>query len=98
MSATKRKTYSPEFKRNAVNLLLEGKQKNSEIARDLGIHVNLLYKWRIEFESNEEEAFPGKGNLSDKDYEIRRLRIALSKAEEERDILKKAVKFFSQTG
>ena len=37
-------------------------------------------------------------HLSDKDYEIRRLRIALSKAEEERDILKKAVKFFSQTG
>ena len=86
MSSSKRKSYSPEFKRNAVNLLLEGKRKNSEIARDLGIHENLLYKWRIEFESKEEEAFPGKGSLSYKDYEIRRLRIALSKAEEERDI------------
>ena len=43
-----------------------------------------------------EEAFPGTGHLSDRDEEVRRLRRELGRVTRERDILKKAVRIFSE--
>ena len=44
---TTRKRYSEEFKRRAVELLEVGDQGGVEIARELGIRQNQLYKWRV---------------------------------------------------
>lgn len=44
----KRRKYDPEFKREAVRLAEESEKSAAQVARDLGIHRNLLYKWRKE--------------------------------------------------
>lgn len=47
---TKRQTFSREFKLEAVRLLNEGKKKGADLARELGIKRNLLYKWKEEMD------------------------------------------------
>lgn len=91
-----RKYYDQEFKVNAVRLAIEKKKPLAEIARNLGINKNMLWRWKQEFSQDPEQAFPGKGHLPDKDEEIRQLRKALADVKEERDILKKVVTIFSK--
>ena len=91
----KNRRYTREFKIEAVRLSEEDERPVAEVARQLGIHPNNLYKWRAQFAEEGEEAFPGKGNLSSSDEELRRLRRENMRLREERDILKKAVIFFS---
>lgn len=67
----------------------------AEVARQLGIHPNNLYKWRELFGQKGAEAFPGKGKLSSSDEELRRLQRENLRLREEREILKKALVFFS---
>ena len=83
-----RKTYTREFKREAAKLAEESKQPLDDLARELGIHPNTLYKWRREFLENGEDAFPGQGKMAPAEEEIRRLRRELARVKEERDILK----------
>jgi transposase len=90
----KNRRYTREFKLEAVRLSEEDERPVAEVARELGIHPNNLYKWRAQFAEEGEEAFPGKGNLSSSDEELRRLRRENMRLREERDILKKAVIFF----
>jgi transposase len=91
-----RKYYDQEFKANAVRLAIEKKRPLAEIARDLGINENMLWRWKKEFLEDPEQAFPGKGHLPDKDEEIRQLRKEVADLREERDILKKVVSIFSK--
>lgn len=91
-----RKYYDREFKMNAVRLAVERKRPLAEIARDLGINENMLWRWKKELSEEPAQAFPGKGHLPDKDEEIRQLRKELADAREERDILKKVVAIFSK--
>lgn len=44
--ATDRRTYTEEFKREAVGLMETSGKAIAEIARDLGINDNNLYRWR----------------------------------------------------
>jgi transposase len=91
-----RKKYTHEFKREAARLAEESEQPLDELARELGIHPNTLYKWRCQFVKDGEDAFPGHGKLTPADEEIRRLRRELAWVKEERDILKKATQFFAK--
>ena len=45
---TKRKTFSKEFKLEAVHLLEQGDKTPAEIAIDLGVRRNQLYKWQAQ--------------------------------------------------
>ena len=94
-----RKIYPSDFKLQAVELSFERKNI-SELARELGITVSLLYKWRKEFETFGEGSFPGKGNLklTPEQEKIHELEKRLKDAELERDILKKAIGIFSKSG
>ena len=92
----KRTTYTPEFKRNAVELSLQDGRMVKEVAEELGIHPTMLSKWRSEYLADSEEAFPGQGNLKESDKELQRLRRENARLREEREILKKAVVFFSK--
>ena len=92
----KNRRYSREFKIEAVRLSEEDERPVADVARDLGIHPNNLYKWRAQFGEAGEDAFPGKGNLSGIDEELRRLRRDNLRLREEREILKKALVFFSK--
>lgn len=91
-----RKQYTREFKREAARLAEESDKPLAEVARDLGIHPNTLYKWRRAYRADGEDAFPGQGKLTPADEEIRRLRRELARVKEERDILKKATQFFAR--
>jgi transposase len=93
-----RKVYDRQFKIDAVSLVTKGGRKVREVAQELGIDVNTLYHWKKEFLKEGEEAFPGKGNLTAQEEEIRRLRRELKQAEEDREILKKALGYFSRRG
>ena len=94
----KRKRYDRQFKLDAVSLVVNGGRSVAEVARDLGISENTLHKWKRELSLEGSEAFPGKGRLATQEEELRRLRRALAQAEEDRDILKKALAFFSKDG
>ena len=61
MTTIKRQTFSPEFKREAVRLMEQGDKEASQLARELGIKRNQLYKWKAEIDTHGNEAFPGHG-------------------------------------
>ncbi len=63
---TKRKTFTKEFKQEAVNLLEQGNRPPAVIARELGINRNQLYKWQEQIQTKGSDAFPGKGRQSEK--------------------------------
>jgi len=92
----KRKRYSKQFKVDAVKLVTEQGYKVSEAARNLGIHHSSLRRWKKQFETNGNQAFPGKGNLNPENEELYRLRKEVKKLRMERDILKKATAFFAK--
>lgn len=92
----KYRRYTREFKIEAVRLSEADERPVAEVARELGIHPNNLYKWRAQFAEEGEAAFPGKGHASADDEEKRQLRRELARVRQERDILKKAVAFFSR--
>ena len=92
-----RKQYSREFKLEAVGLVLRGDASATDIARDLGIGVNLLYRWKSDYLADRENSFPGTGHLQDpEDERVRTLERELRSVREERDILKKVVSIFSK--
>ena len=90
-----RKHYDKEFKLNAVKLALETNRSTASVARDLGIESNTLYNWKREYRNEAEQAFPGKGNLTVEDEEMRTLKRRNAELEEEVAILKKAMGYFS---
>ena len=92
----KRRHFTREFKRDAVQLVTEKGMPVGKVARDLDIHPNLLHLWRREFLKDGDKAFTGKGRVKPENAEIRKLRKDLEKAREERDILKKALAVFSK--
>jgi len=89
-----RRSFTPEFKRDAVRLVQEGKTL-TEVAQNLGIARSLLQYWKKQLEKSSPETFPGQGNASGDAAEITRLKKELRDAREERDILKKALAYFA---
>lgn len=94
-----RHKYTTEFKEQAVRLSFKGEKSIAQLAADLGIAANMLYRWRREFQGaaktgSGKVAFPGQGRA--RDAELEQLRKALRLAEMERDILKKAAAYFAQ--
>jgi len=92
----RRRKYDRQFKIEAVRLVTEERRRASEVAGDLGIHVNLIYLWKKQLSADGDEAFPGLGKLKSSDAELRRLQRELADVKEERDILKKALAIFSK--
>ena len=94
----RRKSYERQFKIDAVSLVVNGGRSVAGVARDLGIEVNVLHRWKRELSREQSEAFPGKGRLGPQEEELRCLRRELEEAKEDREILKKALAFFSKRG
>ena len=94
--AKKRRTYTSEFKVEAVKLVTERGYSVAEAARSLGVHTTLLRSWKQALEAQGDQAFPGHGKLPPFEEEIRRLRAENQRLRAERDILKKATALFAQ--
>jgi transposase len=94
--ARTRRTYTPEFKIEAVKLVTEQGYSVAEAARSLGLNDNLIRSWKHALESKGTDAFPGQGKLPAVEDELRRLRAENQRLRAERDILKKATAFFAK--
>lgn len=92
---TRKRAYDPEFKKEAIRLVLEEGQKASEVERNLGISNSCVSRWIREFREDPEYAFPGKGRMKQPEQEIHDLKKELRRVKRERDILKKAIAIFS---
>ena len=83
-----RRKFSEEFKREAVGLTRLPDANISQIAQDLGIGSNLLWRWRRELASGAKKPFPGAGVA--RDEEVRALKRELPRVRAEPDFLRAA--------
>jgi transposase len=93
------RTYTEEFKREALELLKSSGKPAGQIERELGITPGLLVKWRDRYQVIAKETEQGQLEMSDMEAakrEIKRLRRRLAEVEEEREILKKTINIFSR--
>ena len=93
-----RRTYSREFKLEALRLWQTTDKSGAEIERELGIGPGCFSRWKQKYLGDDEMAFRGLGRLPPVEDELQRVKRKLRIAEQERDILKKAVAIFSQPG
>ncbi len=99
MEDKKYREYSQDFKLEALELLKRGDKSAGQIERELGITPGLLVKWRQRYQILAKEGTPvqlGPSDLEAAKVEIRRLQRELANADEEREILKKALNIFSR--
>ncbi len=86
-----RRKYTKEFKEEAVRLS-ESNGSKSQVARDLGIHMSMLRRWKLELQEEGKKAFSGKNPRYE---EMTQLKRENRRLQEEVEILKKAVGIFS---
>ncbi len=89
----KRRSFTPEFKDEAVRLVLESGRPISQVARELGVRPDQLRHWKQEF-TLAQDSSPAPGETPEQ--ELRRLRRELAVVRQERDFLKKAAAFFAK--
>ena len=94
----KRARYTKEFKLEAIRLLEQGDRSGAQLALELGVARNQLYKWQEQLRAKgEDKAFRGPGaRIVSERSEIERLRRENKELREERDILKKAAACFAK--
>jgi transposase len=91
------KTYPKEFKLEALRLMEQSNKPASEIAMQLGIRRNQLYKWKEQMIQKGEVPSGSKGRpKKEEPYELLEIKQELKRLKEENEILKKAAVFFAQ--
>jgi len=95
----KRPRFSAEYRQEAVRLTETGAKPLTQIARELGIHVETLRSWRRRYRATARATAPQEGRdgaVPSLEEENRRLRRENARLLEEREILKKATAFFAK--
>jgi len=90
----KRRKFSEEYKREAIQLASQPGVTMSQVGRELGINASLLGRWCRDFTANGSAAFPGQGKP--RDEEMASLKRELARVKKERDFLKEAAAFFAR--
>jgi transposase len=68
----------------------------SRVARDIGVHLNVLRAWLAQHDADPQGAFGGSSEKRTEAMQVEQLRRELAKVKAERDILKKAVAYFAK--
>jgi transposase len=89
MERKERRHHTREFKLEAVRLAAVGDKTKAKIARELGIRVNQLRQWRLDFEEEERNGVP-KQELATAEQDLGALRRENARLREENELLKKA--------
>ena len=89
------KPYTREFKLEALRLAGVGDKSASQVARELGLRVNQIWKWKQQFEQEAAAGGPAKRGRP-ADDELARLRRENARLKEENEILKKAAIYFAR--
>lgn len=86
--------FTPEFKEEAVRQVTERGYSVADVSERLGVSAHSLYKWvrSVRPDNSGHQA----QDLLDARTEILRLKAQLKRTEEERDILKKAARYFAR--
>jgi transposase len=95
------RTYTDEFKLEALELLKSSGKSAGQLERELGITAGMLLKWRDRYQVVAQANRDSKLEPSDLETakrEIQRLQRELTEIAEEREILKKVVNIFSRKG
>ena len=90
----KRRRFSEEFKREAVDLANQPGVTKSQVGRELGVNPNLLTRWSRQLRGAGSKPFPGQGHP--RDEEMARLKRELVRVKKERDFLKEAAAYFAR--
>jgi transposase len=90
-----RKIYTREFKLQALRMITDQSLSVAEVARRLDIRENLLRNWKKAAMERGTDAFPGHGNPTPAEDELRQLRAEIHRLRAERDLLKKAAAYFA---
>jgi transposase len=101
MREHKYRTYTNEFKTEALELLKSSGKSAGQIERELGITAGMLLKWRDRYQvvtQGTQKSSLEPSDLEAAKREIRRLQRELAEVAEEREILKKVVNIFSRRG
>jgi transposase len=96
--AKEQRTFTKEFKQEAVRLAETSRKPITEIARDLGVSDSTIHNWRKQLALHGEQAFPGSGHQTAQEEELRRLKRELEIVKQERDILKPSGQYSHPTG
>ena len=91
-----RRSFSREFKVEAVRLVRHRGVSVAQAARDLDVHENVLRKWMKQLADDPLDAFPGHGKMKSAEAEVAQLKREVQKLKAERDILKKAAAYFAK--
>jgi len=88
-----RRQYNEEFKRETVQLIESSGKPVAQIARELGINDNVLYRWRRQFG---QAASHNGHNMAALEAEVKHLRRENAILRQEREVLKKAISIVGQ--
>ena len=95
MSKKKRRTFTPEFRAEAVRLVRESGRPVGQLARELGLWETVLRRWVHQAGIDAGGGPPGALTTAERE-ELTRLRRENRTLQMERDILKKATAFFAR--
>jgi transposase len=95
MMTKTRRTYTRDFKLEAIRLQETSGKSAAQIERELGIGSGCLARWKRKLAEEGEHAFPGHGRLTPDQERVHQLERENQILRQERDILKKAVAIFS---
>src|SRR5580765_1318229 len=95
MPARTRRRYTEEFKREAVRLVCESAHPVAQVARDLGISDNVLYRWTAQHRQAEAHGTTRAAQRTEAE-ELARLTRELARVIQERDFLRRAAAFFAR--
>lgn len=93
----KRRRFSREFKLEAIRMVLEGGRKQVEVAQELGISPEVVYRWTREYRSDPKQSFPGNGNLKERDRLVEQLQRENARLKAELAFLKKVSAYFAKS-
>ncbi len=94
MTTTKR-TFTKEFREQAVKMVLEDGLAQTEVARRLGVGHSVIFNWVQAVKTEGAEALRGKGNLKPQDAEIKWMQQEIRELNQENDFLKKSALYFA---
>lgn len=89
-----RRKFDRDFKLETIRMVTEQGRSVPDVAYEIGVHENTIYKWLHQYAGDPDHAFPGSGNLKPEPDELIRLRRQIADLQEENVILKKAMAFF----
>lgn len=98
MSKAQRRTFTKAFKLDVIQQSYH-RDNIRELANELDLRPELIYKWRTQYQSSPAQSFPGQGveALSPQEQKLRALQKENAELRTERNILKKAIGIFGKT-